>query len=737
MADRYWVGGTGDWDATSTTNWSASSGGASGASVPTSADNVFFDANSNTGTGAFTVTMTVTGSCFNFTATGLDGAMTLSKGSSLIRLDVYGSFAVASNFAMNTASAGALRFLATSGTQNITTNGVSIDCPVILGGSAGVVYQLQDNLTILQNCTLNTATLDLNNKILTSSSFTTSGSTARTIAFGSTGKIVLTGSGSSVWSANPTTNFSVTGTPIVDFTYAGSVATSMTHVATAESQAISVNVTAGTYTFTISNSYILNLNFTGFAGAWTNSGTARIYGNLTVSSGMTVSTSTTTFSATSGPKTITTNGRTIDCPITFDGVGGSWQLQDALTVGSTRTVTLTNGSLDLNGKTLTTGIFSGSNSNARTIAFGSTGKIVLVAGGSVWNFTTVTNLTVTGSRQVEQVYTGATGTIINQGSGASTAVSFSFTAGTHAIDISSLGILDLSFTGFSGTLNLGTRTLYGSLTLSSAMTIGAGTSVTTFAATSGTQTITTSGKTIDFPLTFNGVGGTWRLQDALTMGATRTLNLTNGTFDANGFNVTLTLFSINAGTKTLTLGSGTWTVLGSGVSAWNANTNVTGLTVSPSTGIISMNSASAKTFAGGGLTWPTLNQGGAGQLTIQQSNTFANITNTTQPATITFTASTTQTVSAFGVSGTSGNLITLNTTVAGTRATLSDASGTNSVSYVSIKDIAATGGATWNALLTNGNVDAGNNTGWDFGAPSSSGIVYSPALRSFTERKQF
>ena len=28
MADRYWVGGAGTWDATTTTNWSATSGGA-------------------------------------------------------------------------------------------------------------------------------------------------------------------------------------------------------------------------------------------------------------------------------------------------------------------------------------------------------------------------------------------------------------------------------------------------------------------------------------------------------------------------------------------------------------------------------------------------------------------------------------------------------------------------------------------------------------------------------------
>jgi hypothetical protein len=43
MADRYWVGGSAVWNTTNTSVWSTSSGGSSGASVPTSSDNVFFD----------------------------------------------------------------------------------------------------------------------------------------------------------------------------------------------------------------------------------------------------------------------------------------------------------------------------------------------------------------------------------------------------------------------------------------------------------------------------------------------------------------------------------------------------------------------------------------------------------------------------------------------------------------------------------------------------------------------
>jgi hypothetical protein len=72
MADRYWILGTGTWNATNTVNWSDSSGGLGGFSVPTAADNVFFDANSNVGTGAFTVTMATSPRvCNDFTASGL------------------------------------------------------------------------------------------------------------------------------------------------------------------------------------------------------------------------------------------------------------------------------------------------------------------------------------------------------------------------------------------------------------------------------------------------------------------------------------------------------------------------------------------------------------------------------------------------------------------------------------------------------------------------------------------
>lgn len=397
-------------------------------------------------------------------------------------------------------------------------------------------------------------------------------------------------------------------------------------------------------------------------------------------------------------------------------------------------MTLTAGTITLSSYTLTLLSFFSSNTNVRSIAFGTGAITVTGNSGSVFEMTLMDSFTYTGTSMVNSTYAGATGTRtirIGTVSGAteSNVLNLNVSAGSDIVALTG-SWRDVSFSGFSGTLNNAGRFIFGNLTLGSGMTLAAGTGTTIFSATSGPKTITSNGKTMDFPITFNGVGGSWTCVDALAIGSTRGFTLTNGTFNAGNQNVTIGTFALGSGTKTLTLGSGTWTVAGSGT-AWNANTNVAGLTVSASTGTISMTSGSAKTFAGGGKTWPTLNQGGAGALTITQSNTFANITDTVQPATVTLTAGTTQTVTSLGLAGTSGNLITLNSSVAGTRATIYKASGSVSLSFVSIKDIAATGGANFNAFTSNGCVDGGNNTGWDFNS-----VLY-PTIYTVRKTKRY
>jgi len=273
--------------------------------------------------------------------------------------------------------------------------------------------------------------------------------------------------------------------------------------------------------------------------------------------------------------------------------------------------TLTAGSLSLGSNTLTCRNFLTNSANTRTIDFG-TGNITLTGSSmTIWTSPTSTNLTTSGSRTVNCTSSSSTGTrTISTSSAAGTEsaqVNFNVTAGSDTLTIGS-GCRTLDLTGFSGTLTNSARVVYGNLIISSGVTLNSGNNTTTFAATSGTQQVTTNGKTLNFPITQNGIGGTLELQDSLTMGSTRTFTLTNGTLR-----------------------------LKNGV---------------------------------------------------------------------------TSTVGAFATSGTNQKF--LRSTLAGSQATLSQSSGTVNATYLTIQDINATGGATWNARTDLGSKDISNNTGWNF-----------------------
>jgi hypothetical protein len=108
MADRYWVGGTGLWDSSSTTNWSATSGGASGASAPTSVDDVFFNASSGSPTVITTggaVCRSLSHAAGNATFNGpiaIHGNLTFSAGTTLTSLGLY-FYATSGSWTINTA----------------------------------------------------------------------------------------------------------------------------------------------------------------------------------------------------------------------------------------------------------------------------------------------------------------------------------------------------------------------------------------------------------------------------------------------------------------------------------------------------------------------------------------------------------------------------------------------------------------------------------------------------------
>lgn len=667
--------------------------------------------------------------------TGFTGTVTTT---STAGANIYGDLIL--NSSLTFSPLGPFDFAKTSGTQQITSAGKVFSGVTFGEVTSTATYQLQDNLTTssASTVTLTSGTLDLSsgNRTLSTGFFSSSNINTRSIAFG-TGNITLTGNNSTSVNLSPV-NYSYTGTPTFNLTYSGAIglryiAFGINGGATAANVA-DFNISAGSDILNIytggSATSVRSINFTGFTGNLDDS-TRNIYGNLTLSSGMTTSAGTgnTNLQATSGTQQITTNGQVLDFPIVQNGTNSTVQLQDNLTMGSTRTYTLTNGTLDLNDFNLSTGAVASTNSNTRTIDFKS-GSITLTGTAlNIWNCSIANGLSILGTPTVNATYAGAAssrGIYHGATSGATetNSPSINVSAGTDSVIMQGL-FLNVNFTGFAGTLTNIVRTIYGNFTLSSGITLTAGSAVTTFAATSGTKTITTALKTLDFPITQDGVGGTVQLQDALSIGATRALTVYNGTFDTNGQTITgpaavtlatgtiglkntftipvtqssgdVTLYA-NTATTTYTLTAGTLNLNGFNLTAstqfstsnanvrsinfasygkiilsgagtvWDAATG-TNLTTAGS-GMISLTSASAKTFAGGGASYRTISQDGVGTLTLSGANTFDTIDNTVQPTTVTFPAGATTSVSNFMLSGTSGNLVTINSNSPGTRFTL-------------------------------------------------------------------
>lgn len=413
------------------------------------------------------------------------------------------------------------------------------------------------------------------------------------------------------------------------------------------------------------NWWIPNIGASTRTNAFTLAGTSspQIYKEFNIPSVATVTASGVWyFAGRSTTQNITTNGVSVALEVNCMGTtGNTVKFVDAFT--TTNAVTLQQGTLDLNNNTITARNLSSTNSNTRTLAFG-TGNFTLTGNSlTVVGLGTVTNLTITGTPVINATYSGSTGTrTIGLGAlGEASAISVNVSAGSDTVSFATTSgsYKNIIMTGFSGVMSFANSlNIFGNLTLSATQTVNSGTQTVGFSATSGTQTITSNGVTFDRNVNISAPGATVQLADALTMGSGRTLTLTAGTFTttASNYNVTAGSFnSNNANVRTLSLNGSTVTINGE---LWNI-ADSTNLTLNPGTSTINMTSADAKFFAGGSKTYGSLNQGGAGDLTITGANTFADISNTVQPAKIIFPAGVKTIVNALSVSGTSGNLISL------------------------------------------------------------------------------
>ena len=671
-SDRYWVGGSGNWDGTSTTNWSFSSGGASGAPRPTARDNVVFDQ-----AGTYTVSRTSAGlTCLNLTISA--GTVTFGSSGSL---SISGSLTLLAGTVWS--ATGANTFNSTSTGRTITTNGVTITGAITFNGVGGG-WTLGSALTTSGAFSLTNGTFDtsVSNYAVTAVGTHTTGTGATLNLNGST---YTQSAGSSYWLFNSGATLNA-GTSTISFpsgcilfTGAGKTYNNITVTGY-------INITDGSNT-------IGNLTYTFSAG-----GAIAIGGNTTIT-------------------TLVASGTGITSRIQIQGnifyfAGGFGYRSSTprtLTVGTW----VTKEYIDFRDITA-----AGASAPWSGTSFGDCGgnsNITFPAPKTVyWNLAGSNNSIANGWAATS----GGSPATSNYPLAQDTAVIDNSSAGSSLDMINSVGSISTSSRTSAITLIL-RSTMYGNLTSGSGITYlyvgGAGFS---FAGNSP-QTISLNGKNVDAPFTVDSTS-TVTLQDAFT--SNYGITVVQGTFDANNFSVTTPSLNISiALTRTIAFGSGTWTLSSAG-NVFNANAVL--LTVTGS-GTVSLTSASAKTFIGGGFSYTgiTLNQGGAGALTITGSNTFSNITNTynaTGATSILFTAGTTSTFTNWNASGASGRLLTIGSATAASH-TLSKASGTVSADFLSISRSTATGGATWYAGANS--TDGGNNTGWIFSSPSTGNFL--------------
>ncbi len=609
--------------------------------------------------------------------------------------DINGNFSVAGTGVSVTAGLKVTCF-GTSASNTITTNGLSLNTVIFQINANAGTYTLNGALTCGQFI-LTTGTFDTssaNNYALVCQNFTISGAGLRTLNFNSS-TVSITGSSATIFNATTITNLTFNaGGSQINLTAAASGISSggltFNNVSFTSAAATSITIT-GLNTF----------NTLSFAGR-TSLGITRIV-----------------FSSNQTINTLTLNAGFVAAYRTFldSNVSGT---QRTLSVG-----TLTAGAADYDFRDIAiTGAAAPLTGTRFGDCKGNSGITFPAAKTVYYRGPGLTNWGATGTGAWSATNGGAldaTQFPLAQDTAVFPSSPTPYPASGNPVTINAnynIGTIDMS-ARTTNTITLATSTntptIYGNWINGTGTTL-TGTGTLTFAGR-GAQTITSAGVTFTQPFVITSPGGTVTLQDSFVSSSTSASGVTFGTFDANGNNVALAGFNTsNSNVRTVALGSGTWTLSGS-AAVWTATT-ATNLTIT-GTGIISLTSASSKTFAGGGIqTYPTLNQGGSGLLTIAGSNGFANITNTysaTGATAIRFTAGTTTTVSSFSASGAAGKVLTIDSTVAGTPATLSDANGIVSVDFLNIRDSTATGGAAWYAGANSTNVSG--NTGWIFAAP--------------------
>lgn len=600
MPDRFWVGGTASWDGTAGTKWSETSGGPGGASVPTSADDVFF---TNLSTGTCTIATGNTGAK-SINCTGFTGTIT---GTAAIA--VAGSVTLVA--AMTYTHTGTMTF---SGTGTLTTAGKTFSGVTVNG--AGITLTIGDALNIsTRTITLTQGTFTTSSFAITAGTITTTGGTFNmgnstiTVSSITIGTFTTVSAGNSSVVASSTVNLG--GKTIYNLSVLGGF--------TGTSVTAGGGGTATVNDFTIrpqTNATFKRINVTG---------TFNVNGTFSAPA----PTNTGFRSGIFGGSFVVASAGVVSCldirGVTFTGAATPIALSECGDLGSNSGLTFP---------------------AARTLYY---------RAATTWSSTTAP--WATGPSVGATVFCPvAQDTCIIDDSSPS---SLSMNASQNGYNI---GEIDATSRTTAFTFTLGpagsATTHYGNFQLSSSVTLtSTGSPTITFQLPS----YRTGPLLLAIP-TISGWTGTQNFNmdancrlTAAVSGPAFTLG-NDFSLDLNGFTLDMLSFT-SSGTPTITWANGTIVARTGGV------TIPTGAIFS-GTGNVTLSGSTAKTFAGGNKSYATVTQNGLGALTITGSNTFTTLANSVQPTSFLFTAGTTTTLTNWNINGTAGNLVTIGSVTA-------------------------------------------------------------------------
>lgn len=710
MAARYWVEPTGTWDGTAGTKWSATSGGPGGASAPTAADDVFFDAAS----GAAVVTLAAGAVARSIDCTGFTGTLSHSSAFTLVLGDATAGagnsalkFVAGMNYTLGSVTTSAITFASTSATQQSVDFGGKTHGNLTFSttGNYAVTSALSQDKTASITVAGGTIAFDgpTNNAGLTHQiGVMTTGSTIKSLNFGTSTTV---------------TNRDTTAT-VLDF--AGANTTMVTTLSTFRLEAPGATTRIVRTCRWPSNQQIYRLicNGTGefspgapitILNALERNGNGYTFDqiNLTFNQTLTVSPGATLKLNPSPGIRMTcwpsTNAIQADLEIT--GATLDWHDVDFQDIGF-----LTGGAnLDL---------------SAMSGGSGDAGGNVMVQGG-ILTFTP--SATQTWNKNAGGAWSDAANWTSRIPLVQDNVIMSNAFTGSPTINVDrKWSCRSITFSGGSGnvTLNSTNYECYftGDVTLRSGVSLKNGASTSYLMAPRAPVTFTFGGAgtqlvQINFQ---SGNGGNVTFADNGNFGGSMLHRSGPVTIPA-GVIVGYDSYQMNgnqslakavmrlAGTLQIRSGSGTVLILNE-AAAFNEFTDLGGTLQFTST------SASAKTFNGKGAAFPrTVFPSGTGGVLIAGSNSFAGW-DAPSGGKITITAGTTQTLRGAGqdrmANGT--NVVTLVSSSAASAATIAKANGQIEWDYLSVQDITKTGNAPFYAGANSTNVSG--NTGITFAA---------------------